>query len=313
MRPIVNLNSQVLSGMVYHVYVRHNMLIVAMEYVSTINTVAMANVIMAKLLQHVHKNVQNAAVMVCVVQWNIVIIVQMIVASAPKCLGVVIICVIMVKTVAHVLVIVDHVLQMNIVGIMSVTMVKHVIRVGQIVQNVPKCVAMVNVLVMKIVCHVLLIVVHAHLPQIVEMDFVIVYTSHVVYVQVIVARVYHRIVGMGLVTVMNHVETVLTIVDHVRILVEMDTVILQGRLVHHVLMIVDHAQILVEMGIVTPQQNRAALVPVIVAHAHQLSSVVMGHVILEKIVEHVQAIVEHAQQLAHRLTNMDLWKGGNVF
>ena len=73
-------------------------------------------------------------------------------------------------------------------------------------------------------------------------------------------------------------------------------------------MIVDHAQILVEMDTVTPQQNRAALVQVIVAHAHQPSFVEMGHVILEKIVKYAQAIVEHAHQLARRLTNMDLWQ-----
>ncbi len=122
-----------------------------MEYVNTINTVAMANATMAKLLQLAHKNVQNAAVMAYVVQWNIVIIAQMIVASAPKCLGVVIICVIMVKTVAHVLVIVDHALQLNIVGIMSVIMVKHVIHVEQIVQNALKSVEMASVLVQKVV------------------------------------------------------------------------------------------------------------------------------------------------------------------
>jgi hypothetical protein len=51
----------------------------------------------------------------------------------------------------------------------------------------------------------------------------------------------------------------------------------------------------------------------IVGHAHQLTSVGMAHALLEKIVEHVQLIVELAHQLVHPWINMDLCQGASVF
>ena len=69
----------------------------------------------------------------------------------------------------------------------------------------------------------------------------------------------------------------------------------------------------VAMGSAIRLLNRAVHAQAIVAHVHQASSAAMAHALLEKIVEHVQLIVENVLQLARRLTNMDLWKGGNVY
>ena len=119
---------------------------------NTINTVGMANVIMVKRLKPVHKNVRNDVVMACVVQWNIVIIV---------------------------LVIVETVLQQNIVEIMSVIMVKHAIHVEQTAIRALMCVEMVNVQAQRIVCLVLQIADRVRLLRSVGMDFVIVCMNHV--------------------------------------------------------------------------------------------------------------------------------------
>jgi hypothetical protein len=69
---------------------------------------------------------------------------------------------------------------------------------------------------------------------------------------------------------------------------------------------------IVGMGIVMLQQNRVALVPVIVVHVQ--TRVETGIVIVqEKHVVPVQLIVEHVHQLARRLINTGLWKGGTVY
>jgi hypothetical protein len=170
-----------------------------MENVNIINTVGMERVIMVKMLQHAHKNVQKVVGMASALQWKTVIIVLVIVAAAPKCPGVEMDGVMGTKIADHVLGIVGNVLQQNIVGIISVIMERIVIRVEQIALHVLMCVATDIVLVQKIVCLVLEIVGHVHLQLFAVMDFVIVY--------------------------MNHVHLVSKIVAHVIILVEMDTVI----------------------------------------------------------------------------------------
>jgi hypothetical protein len=197
-----------------------------MENVNIINSVETVSAIMVKLSQHAHKNARNVVGMVYVVLWNIVIIVLAIVASAPKCLGVEMELVIILKIVQVVQVIVAHVLQLNIVEIMFVIMVKPVIHVEQTALHALMYVGMGNAQAQSIVCHVLLIVDHAHLQQIAGMDSAIVYTNHVVYVQVIVVHVYHHIVAMGPARVVNHAAHVQLIVGHALILVAMDIVIL---------------------------------------------------------------------------------------
>ena len=134
-----------------------------MVSVNTINTVGMVNVIMVKMRQHVHKNVQKVVAMASVLQWKTVIIAQVIVENVSKCLGAEMACVMEMKIVEHVLVIVVNVLPQNIVGIIFVTMGKLAIHVAQIVQCALMCVEMVIVQAQKIVCLALLIVAHA--PQ----------------------------------------------------------------------------------------------------------------------------------------------------
>jgi hypothetical protein len=69
---------------------------------------------------------------------------------------------------------------------------------------------------------------------------------------------------------------------------------------------------IVGMGIVIVQPNPVVHVLMIVETVLQPSSVAMERVILEKIVEHAQAIVANVGQLARRLINMDLWKEVSV-
>jgi hypothetical protein len=144
MQSIVNLNSLGHIGMVHHVYVHRSMETVAMENVSTINTVVMGNVTMVKQSQHVHKNVLNVVGMVYVVLWNIVTIVLMIVGLVSHRMFVGMDNAQVQRIVRPVLTTVALALQQNIVGTIFVIMVKPVIHAVQIAQNAHQYVGMVN-------------------------------------------------------------------------------------------------------------------------------------------------------------------------
>jgi len=68
----------------------------------------------------------------------------------------------------------------------------------------------------------------------------------------------------------------------------------------------------VEMDSAIRPLNHVVHVQAIVAHVHQARSAEMAHALLEKIVEHVQAIVGHAVQRAHPWINMDLCQEANA-
>ena len=104
-----------------------------MEDASTINTAVTANVIMVKRSQRARKSVKNDAAMEYVVQWNHVVRVQMIVVSAPRCLGVEMVRAMEMRTVEHVLEIVALAPQPSIVATIFVIMEKTVIAVEPIV------------------------------------------------------------------------------------------------------------------------------------------------------------------------------------
>jgi hypothetical protein len=146
------------------------------------------------------------------------------------------------------------------------------------------------------------------------MDFVIVCMNHVHLVSKIAGHVIILAAMGSAIQPLNRVVRVQAIVVRALTPVGMDIVIAQLNHAVHVQAIADHAMTLVGMEFVIAQLNHvvhAQAIVVIVLHP-QIQCVAMEHVILEKIVEHVQTIVGPAVQRARRLTNMDLWKGVSV-
>ncbi len=196
MQSFVKRNFQVRIGIVIvpHVYVHPNMWTVEMENANITNIVGMENVIMARQLKRVHKNVKNVVEMVYVVLWRIVRIVQPIVENV-KCQPLVeIIFVKWEKHVIHVRVIVD-VIQTAAMVPARIRLEKHAKLVQEIVERVhhPQnlIVVMEPVMQMKNVTHVHKIV--ESVPIFVA-TVTAIRTKHVIHVQPIVgsALLVHR-------------------------------------------------------------------------------------------------------------------------